>query len=96
MSARMKILSTPAPGGVVLTFLNGYRSVKAPVIVPDAQLDFWADFYLANPWLRSRGLSFESFLNHAVRNGALFEKLRHHRNRRHGRSGLRPLGRGQS
>lgn len=66
------------------------RAVKAPVIVSDAQLDFFGDLYLANRSLRARHRSFERFLVYVVRNGALFEKLRHHRSQRSHRATFRP------
>lgn len=66
------------------------RSIAAPVFVPDAALNFWGEFYRANPMLRSRGITFEAFLSYTVRNGALFEKLRHRRSKRTGRSTFRP------
>lgn len=65
------------------------RSKRSPVVMPDVQINFWADFYQANPMLRARGITFERFLDHQVRNGALFEKLRHHRSHRRGPSSER-------
>lgn len=38
------------------------RSSTAPVKLPDAQLHFWSDVYLANPAVRARGVSLEQFL----------------------------------
>lgn len=72
------------------------RSKRAPVVMPDVQLNFWADFYHANPVLHARGITFEAFLNHQVRNGALFEKLRHHRKHRRGASSMRLRGKVES
>lgn len=31
-------------------------------VYPDAYLDHWGEIYLANPFIRQRGVSFESFL----------------------------------
>jgi len=63
--------------GVVLIAAAMERSVRAPITVSDELLEFYAEQYLADPWLRAHGLTFERFLNMVVRNGALFEKLRH-------------------
>ncbi len=43
-------------------YASGERSWAAPVILPDAQLDYWACAYLALPGLARRGISFERFL----------------------------------
>lgn len=52
------------------------RGASAPVVVPTAQLDFYADLYLANPDLRFEHRSFEHFLVAVVRNGTIFQKRR--------------------
>lgn len=70
----------------------GERSVRAPVTVPDEQLDFLADFYLANRVLRVRHATFEGFVLYVVRNGTLFEKVSCPRARRHGGNDFRRRG----
>jgi hypothetical protein len=51
------------------------RAPEGALVVPDVQLHFWAEFFRANPMLARRGITFEAFLDHQVRNGALFEKI---------------------
>jgi hypothetical protein len=60
------------------------RATKAPVILPTIQLDFYADLYLGNPELRLEHSSFERFLVFVVRNGTIFERMRHRKPRRYG------------
>lgn len=38
------------------------RAFTAPVILPDAQIEYWAEAYLAHPSLARGGISFEEFL----------------------------------
>jgi hypothetical protein len=36
--------------------------LNAPIYMPDEQIEFWAEIYLAMPRLRGTGVSFERFL----------------------------------
>jgi hypothetical protein len=42
--------------------LTDTRSVHAPVVMPDVELEHWAGVYTATPLLYRRGVSFEAFL----------------------------------
>jgi len=65
-----------------------------PLVLPDDVIEQLGDRYLALPAVWRARLSFEGFLLNRlqIRNGALFEKLRHHRTHRHGRTALRMRG----
>ena len=41
------------------------RPIRAPVY-SDEHIDFWSEVYLANRWVRARGVLFETFLAHPV------------------------------
>lgn len=46
-------------------FEHLYPHAERPVAGPiyhDAYIEFWADVYLLNPWIRARGVLFETFL----------------------------------
>lgn len=66
------------------------RSYEAPILVSDELLDYWGQRYVQLQEFYRDAVSFERYLVYQVRNQALFEKLRHHRSRRHGRSAFRP------
>lgn len=75
--------------------LDSDLPTESPTLVlPNELLDFWGEQYLALPAITRRRLSFMRYL--VYRNGGLFEKLRHHRDHRHGSSSQRPRGRSAS
>ena len=56
--------------------LYAFAATPPRLVIPNAQLDFWGDQYLALPERFRRRMTFERFLVYRVRNGALFEKIR--------------------
>lgn len=62
-----------------------------PIVVSDELLGQLGERYLALPAVWRAQLTFERYVVNRlqVRNGALFEKMRHHRNYRRGHSALR-------
>ena len=68
------------------------RSVHAQVMLTDEHLNFWGDFYLANPQIARAGVVFELFARAPwryltpdlarVSNGVQVERMRHHRHPR--------------
>lgn len=67
-----------------------WAAPSSRLVLPDELIDVLGQCYQELPAFLRRRLSFERYLLYRVRNGALFEKLRHHRSRRHGRSAFRP------
>lgn len=75
--------------------LDSDQPTESPsLVLPNELLEFWGEQYLALPAITRRRLTFMRYL--VYRNGGLFEKLRHHRAHRHGRSSFHAIRRSES